>query len=135
MSARSALAGLIAAAAPAHWDVIPYPTRLRSFDDATKTVAVVVEQRGIASGNTSPDENRIPIAVTLAVWVIVDGARGDNPDVIEDDLEAAAETMIRILEPLPEHVWDGDTSRDAYDQQKPAYLFLIRADGALTPEE
>lgn len=135
MSARSELADLIKATAPDTWDVIAYPTRLTTFDDASKPVAVVVEQRAIASGNTSPDENGIPVAVTLAVWVVVDGARGDNPDVIEDDLEAAAERMIRILEPLPEHVWDGETTRDAYDNQKPAYLFTIRADGALTPEE
>lgn len=135
MSARSDLAGLIAAAAPGSWNVIPFPTRLTTFDDPAKPVAVVVEQRGIASGTTSPDGNGIPVAVNLAVWVVVDGARGDNPDVIEDDLEAAAETMIRILEPLPEHVWDGEGTRDAYDNQKPAYLFTIRADGALTNEE
>jgi hypothetical protein len=135
MSARSDLGGLIAANAPDTWDVIPYPTRLATFEDPAKTVAVVIEQRGVSSGNTSPDDNGIPVAVTLAVWVVVDGARGDGADAIEDDLEAAAEAMIRILEPLPEHVWDGEATRDAYDQQKPAYLFTIRAAGALTPEE
>lgn len=135
MSARSDLAGLIAANAPDTWDVISYPTRLGPLDDPSKPVAIVVEQRGIATGNTSPDDNGIPVSATLAVWVVVDGSRGDNPDVTEDELEAAAEEMIRILQPLPEHVWDGDSTRDAYDNQKPAYLFTIRADGALTPEE
>lgn len=135
MSARSALAALIRDAAPDTWDVIGYPTRLRTFDDPNKPVAVVVEQRGLATGSTSPDDNGIPISTTLAVWVVVDGSRGDNPDVVEDELEAATEQMIRILEPLPEHVWDGEATRDAYDNQKPAYLFTIRADGALTSEE
>ena len=135
MSARSDLGALIEAGAPDTWVVIPYPTRLTTFDDPTKPVAVVVEQRAFASGNTSPDDNGIPISVTLSVWVVVDGARGDNSDVIEDELEAAAQQMIRILQPLPEHVWDGEGTRDAYDNQKPAYLFTIRADGALTPEE
>jgi hypothetical protein len=134
MSARSDLAALIQGAAPATWDVIGYPARLRTLDDPAKPVAVVIEQRNIASGATSPDANGIPVAVTLAVWVIVDAARGDNAGETEDELEAAAETMIRILEPLPDHVWDGDAARDAYDNQKPAYLFQIRAAGALTEE-
>lgn len=134
MSARSALALLIQERAPESWEVIPYPTKLAPLDDSAKPVAIVVEQRGIASGSTSPDGVVIPVSTLLAVWVVVDGSRGEGPAETEDRLEAAAETMIRILEPLPEHVWDGESSRDAYDNQKPAYLFLIRADGALTEE-
>jgi len=132
MSARSVLADLIRAGAPADWDVIGHPTRLGPFDD--KRVAVVVEQRGFASGNTSPDANGIPASFNLAVWVVVDGTRGDDVDALEDELEAAAEHMVRLLEPLPTHVWDGEATRDNYDNQKPAYVFQIRADGAFTPE-
>jgi hypothetical protein len=134
MSARATLAALIADAAPNTWDIIAYPTRLAPLDDATKPVAIVVEQRNVAAGGFSPDGVSIPVSVTLAVWVVVDATRGANPDEVEDELEAAVEQMVRILTPLPEHVWDGNATRDAYDNQKPAYLFTIRADGALTEE-
>lgn len=135
MSARSDLAGLIAAVAPDTWDVIPFPKRLRTFEDPDKPVAVVVEQRTVAAGQFSPDGVSIPVQVELAVWVIVDATRGDEEWLVEDRLEEAVEEMIRILTPMPEHVWDGTAARDEYDPQKPAYQFTIRAAGALTPEE
>lgn len=135
MSARSDLRDLIAADAPEDWEIIPYPTQLNTLDDPRKKVAIVIEQRTITSGRTSPDADGIPIEVELVVWVIVDATRGDDRDGVEDRLEAAAEQMIRILEQLPDHVWDGSTTRNQYDPQKPAYDFTIRAHGALIPEE
>lgn len=135
MTARQQLADLIAASAPETWEIIPHPTRLRPFDNPAKPVAIVVEQRGIQSGKWSPDGVSIPTEVALAVWVIVDGARGADAGPTEDNLEAAAESMIRILEPLSDEVWDGLAERDMYDDQKPAYQFTIRAGGALTTEE
>lgn len=135
MSARSDLAGLIAAVAPLTWTVHPAPVKLTPLDDADKPVAVVVEQRAMVSGTTSPDQNGIPVQVELTVWVIVDGARGEDLATIEDQLEDAAEEMIRILEPMPNHVWDGTATRDFYDEQKPAYQFTIRASGAITGED
>lgn len=134
MSARSDLAGLIAAVAPDTWDVIPHPTRLRTFDNPAKPVAIVIEQHAIQSGPFSPDGVAIPVEVALAVWVVVDGSRGEEAGPIEDQLEDAVEQMIRILEPMPDHVWDGTAERGSYDDQKPAYQFTIRAPGALTTE-
>lgn len=134
MSARTDLADLIAQDAPDTWEIYAYPASLAPFDDATKPVAVVVEQRTIAAGTTSPDANGLPVGVELLVWVVVDGALGDNPADLEDTLEAAAETMIRLLEPLHGHEWNGDAIRDNYDTQKPAYQFTIRATGAITEE-
>jgi hypothetical protein len=134
MSGRSQLADLIAASAPETWEIIPHPTRLRPFDNPAKPVAIVVEQRAIQSGKWSPDGVSIPVETAFAVWVIVDGARGADAGPTEDDLEAAAETMIRILEPLAAEVWDGTAERGSYDDQKPAYQFTIRAAGALTQE-
>lgn len=135
MSARTDLRDLIAAAAPAEWDVIPYPTQLDPLDDAAKPVAIVIEQITIASARTSPDDAGIPVDVELHVWVVVDATRGDDRGEVEDRLEAAAEQMIRILEQLDEQVWDGTANRNQYDPQKPAYDFTIRAHGALIPEE
>lgn len=132
MSARSDLADLIEPDMPDTWEMHPAPTRLRSFTDPHKTVAVVIEQRSIASGTTSTDDNGIPVAVELLVWVVVDGARGNGVGDIEDALEDAAEQMIRQLESLPQHVWDGSATRENYDDQKPAYQFTIRAAGRLT---
>ncbi len=134
MTARSDLAALIRQAAPDAWELYPYPASLLPFDDVAKPVAVVIEQRSISSGLASPDANGIPVGVELLIWVVVDGARGDDAGDIEDDLELAAETMIRILEPFPEHVWNGTANRDSYDSQKPAYTFTIRAAGAITEE-
>ncbi|KZE91181.1 hypothetical protein [Microbacterium sp. TNHR37B] len=135
MSARSDLAELIAPDAPDTWEIHAHPVNLLPFDDPQTTVAVVIEQRSMTAGNTSPDGNGMPIAVELMLWVVVDGSRGDDTPDVEDLLEDAAATMIRILEPLPTHVWDGAATRDAYDNQKPAYQFTIRASGALTLEE
>jgi hypothetical protein len=135
MSARSDLAGLIEAVKPATWTVYPYPANLGPFEDSSHPVAIVIEQRTILSGATSPDDNGIPVGIDLIAWVVVDGTRGDSLADTEDLLEQAAEQMIRILEPLPTHVWDGTAARDQYDPQKPAYQFPIRAAGALTPEE
>lgn len=135
MSARTALRDLIAADAPADWDIIAHPKKLGPLDDHRKPVAIVIEQRTLTAGRTSPDENGIPVDVELVVWVIVDATRGDDADEVEDRLEAAAEQMIRILEALPEHNWDGTTTRNQYDPQKPAYDFIIRAQGALITEE
>ena len=135
MTARSQLKDLIEAAAPDDWDVYGHPLNLPPLDDPAKPVAIVVEQRAINAGAFSPDSNGIPTSVELRVWVVVDGTLGDDLGDVEDTLEAATETMLRILEPLPEHVWDGAANRDSYDEQKPAYTFTIRAAGALTPEE
>lgn len=135
MSARSQLRTLIAENAPDTWDIHPAPVSLRPLDDPATPVAIVIEQRAITAGAFSPDMNGLALAVELLVWVVVDGSLGDDADDVEDRLEAAAEQMIRILEPLPNHVWDGAASRDAYDDQKPAYMFTIRAAGALTTEE
>lgn len=135
MGARHDLRDLIALSAPAEWDIIGYPTQLNALDDPAKPVAIVIEQRTITAGRTSPDDAGIPVDVELTVWVIVDASRGDDRDEVEDRLEAAAEQMIQILEQLPEQVWDGTANRNQYDPQKPAYDFTIRATGALTPEE
>lgn len=135
MSARSDLAELITAGAPDTWEIYPYPLQLGTFEDATKPVAVVIEQRTMTAGRTSPDENGIPVDVELTVWVIVDATRGDNRAQVEDQLDDAAEQMIRILEAIPEQNWDGTATRNQYDAQKPAYDFTIRAAGAITQEE
>lgn len=135
MSARTQTADAIKAEAPATWDVRSAPTRLRAFTDPAKPVAIVVEQRDISADRFSSDGERIPVIVTLAVWVIVDAARGDSSDAVEDDLEAAAETMIRILEPLAGPVWDGTAERTGYDEQKPAYQFTLKVAGYITQTE
>lgn len=136
MGARHDLRDLIAASAPDTWDIIAYPTQLNQLDDPSKPVAIIIEQRTIAAGRTSPDDvHGIPVDVELTVWVIVDASLGGDRDQVEDDLEVAAEQMIRILEQLPDQVWDGTATRNQYDPQKPAYDFTIRATGALTPEE
>lgn len=135
MGARTDLAALISAAAPAGWDVIPYPTQLQPLDNPDKPVAVVIEQRAITAGRTSPDPNGTPVAVELTVWVIVDASRGDDRADVEDRLEEAAEALVLIFEELPDDMWDGTATRNQYDPQKPAYDFTIRAAGALTQEE
>lgn len=136
MSVRSDLADLITADAPDTWEIYPYPLQLGTFEDAEKPVAIVIEQRTMTAGRTSPDdENGIPVDVELTVWVIVDATRGDKREQVEDLLEDAAEQMIRILEAMPEQSWDGTATRNQYDPQKPAYDFTIRAAGALTQEE
>lgn len=134
MSARSDLAGLIREHMPDSWQLHDHPIGLLPFDDAGKPVAVVIEQRSITAGTTPPAGDQLRVGVELALWVVVDGSRGADSGDLEDQLEAAAEQMIAILEPLPEHVWDGAAVRDAYDAQKPAYQFTIRAAGALTQE-
>lgn len=136
MSVRSALRDLIAGHAPDTWEIYPYPLQLQPFEDAAKSVAIVIEQRTLTAGRNSPDaENGIPVDVELTVWVVVDATRGDDREQVEDDLEAAAEQMIRILELLPDQSWDGTATRNQYDPQKPAYDFTIRHPGALTQEE
>lgn len=135
MGARHDLRDLIVASAPADWDVIGYPKQLAQLDNPAKPVAIVLEQRTITAGRTSPDADGIPVEVELTVWVIVDAALGEDRDAVEDRLEAAAEGMIRILEQLDEQIWDGTATRNQYDPQKPAYDFTIRAPGALIPEE
>lgn len=135
MSARSDLADLIRSAAPESWDVIGVGKRLRPFTDSGKDVAVVIEQRGIEASPFSSDGATIPVVVTLVAWVIVDGSRGDDEDEVEDRLDAAAVSMIRILEPFAQAAWDGMAERNAYDAQKPAYTFTIRFDGSITQEE
>lgn len=132
MSARSDLAGLIAAQAPDTWQIYPYPATLRTFDDPAKTVAIVVEQRTVTAGTFSPTDLLTPVQVELVVWVVVDGSRGEDPGNLEDRLEEAVERMIRILEPLPEHAWTGGAARDDYDPQKPCYGFTLRFGGNLT---
>lgn len=134
MSVRSILADSIRADAPDSWDVLDVGQRLRSFTDSTKNVAVVVEQRGIATQRFSSDGERIPVEVTLAVWVVVDASRGQDTGDVEDLLEEAAEQMIRILEPLESSVWDGTAERTAYDEQKPAYQFTVTFAGHITQE-
>src|SRR5690606_5893138 len=128
-------ADLIRDAAPDSWAVYGYPIKLPPFDDASKPIAVVVEQRSVTSGAASPDGQRIPVELELLVWVVVDGARGDSEEQTEDELEAAAEAMIRLLEPLPTHTWNGAATRTEYDPQKPAYQFVVALGGALTEEE
>lgn len=136
MSVRSELRDLIAADAPASWEIYPYPLQLGPFEDAAKPVAIVIEQHTLTAGRTSPDTvNGIPVDVELTIWVVVDATRGDDREQVEDELEAAAEQMIRILEALPDQSWDGTANRNQYDAQKPAYDFTIRAAGALTQEE
>lgn len=136
MGARHDLRDLIAADAPAEWDIIAYPMQLPPLDDPAKPVAIIIEQRTLTAGRTSPDEvNGIPVDVELTVWVIVDATHGDTREQVEDLLEDAAEQMIRILEAIPEQSWDGTATRNQYDPQKPAYDFTIRAAGALTQEE
>jgi hypothetical protein len=133
MGARHDLKTLIQESAPTDWEIYGYPTQLGPLDDPTKPIAVIIEQRTITAGRTSPDdENGIPVDVDLTVWVLTDATLGDDREAIEDRLEAATEHMIRILEQLPEQVWDGTATRNQYDQQKPAYDFTIRAHGALT---
>lgn len=134
MSARSDLYDLIAPAAPVSWEILPYPTRLRTFDDPAHDIGVIIEQRTIQTGDYSDDPNSLPVVVELALYVIADGSRGDDLNTIEDRLEAATEQMVRILAQLPDHVWDGQAVRDTYDDQKPCYTFTIRAAGALTQE-
>lgn len=135
MSARTQLADAIRAEAPETWTVYGFPTRLRTFDDPAKPVAIVVEQRGLEADRFSSDGARIPVVVSLAVWVVVDGSRGGNSDDVEDLLEGSAESMIRILEPLADPVWDGTAERTSYDEQKPAYQFTLRVSGHITQEE
>lgn len=135
MSARSQLQELIEASAPETWEVHAHPLSLPPLDDPTKPVAVVIEQRAITAGAFSPDANGIATRLELLIWVAVDATTGGDLGDVEDLLEAAAEAMILILEPMPDHVWDGTATRDKYDDQKPAYQFTIRAAGALTPEE
>jgi len=135
MSTRSEVADKIRAEAPDEWDVHDVPLRLRSFTDATKLVAIVVEQRGLVASPFSSDGVEIPVEVNLSVWVIVDASRGEGADVIEDRLEDAAEQLIRIFEPLAESVWDGTAERTSYDEQKPAYQFPLRFTGTITQEE
>nr|WP_278101898.1 hypothetical protein [Microbacterium proteolyticum] len=135
MSARSNLKALIEGSEhyPDTWTVYDFPTRLQTFEDATKPVAIVIEQRELEAGSTSPDEHGIPISVDLLVWVVVDGTRGVRLPQLEDELEAAAETMIRILEPLADDAWNGAATRDAYDEQKPAYRFPVSGTGRIAP--
>lgn len=135
MSARSDLADLIQASAPDTWEIYPYPLQLGTFEDASKPVAIVIEQRNIGASQFSPDGVEIPVAVELAVWVVVDATRGDSRADVEDLLEDAAEQLIRILLKLPDDSWDGTAERTGYDAQKPAYQFTIRAAGAITEEE
>ncbi|MFB4348477.1 hypothetical protein [Microbacterium sp. CR_7] len=135
MSARASLRDFITASAPEAWEIYGYPTQLGPFEDASKPVAIVIEQRTMTAGRTSPDENGIPIDIELTVWVIVDATRGDNREQVENQLEDAAEQMILILEAIPDQWWDGVATRNQYDPQKPAYDFTIRAAGALTQEE
>lgn len=132
MGARHDLKTLIADTAPDDWEIYGYPTQLGPLDNPAKPIAVIIEQRTITAGRTSPDETGIPVDVELTVWVLTDATLGDDRDAVEDRLELAAETMIRILEQLPEQVWDGTATRNQYDPQKPAYDFTIRANGALT---
>lgn len=134
MSVRSELADKIRLEAPEHWEVIDVGKRLTSFTDSSKTVAIVVEQRGIATQRFSSDGERIPVEVTLAVWVVVDGSRGQGPADVEDLLEESVEQMIRILEVLAESVWDGTAERTGYDEQKPAYQFTVTFAGHITQE-
>jgi hypothetical protein len=134
MGARHDLKTLIAAAAPDTWEIYGYPTQLTPLDDATKPIAIVIEQRSITAGTFSPDGDSIPVAVEIAVWIVIDASTGRDRDELEDELEAAAEQMIRILLPMPNDVWDGAAERTSYDAQKPAYQFTIRAAGALTQE-
>ena len=135
MGARHDLRDLIAANAPDGWEIIGHPAQLNALDDPTKPVAIVIEQRTITAGRTSPDVNGIPVDVDLTVWVVVDASLGDDREQVEDRLELAAEQMIRILEQLDEQTWAGAAGRNQYDPQKPAYDFTIRAQGALIPEE
>lgn len=135
MSTRSEVADKIRLEAPEGWEIHHVGLRLRGFTDPEKLVAIVVEQRGIAAARFSSDGVEIPVDVTLAVWVIVDAARGDSAEVIEDRLEEAAEELIRIFEPLGEAVWDGTAERTSYDEQKPAYQFTLRFTGTITQEE
>lgn len=135
MSARSSLAELITAAAPTTWDVIPYPTKLAPLDRHGKPVAIVIEQRTLQAGKTSPTATEIPVDVELTVWVIVDASLGRDRNDVEDILEDAAFEMIRILEQLPDDNWDGVATRNQYDEQKPAYDFTIRAQGSITQED
>lgn len=138
MTARSELAGLITTGAPSTWEVVDHPVKgaaLTSLQDAATPVAIVIEQRSIAAGQFSPDGQVIPVAIGLAVWVVVDGSRGDTVAVVEDLLEQAVETMIRILSPLPDHVWDGTAERGTYNDQQPAYSFNLSVAGAITESE
>jgi len=134
MSARTDLAALVTAAAPANWEVHPYPTQLSTFDDPAHDVGIVIEQRTMTTGAFSDDPDSLPVVVELALWVIVDGSRGEALGDLEDRLEAAAEQVVRILAQLPHDVWNGTATRDAYDAQKPCYQFTISAAGALTQE-
>lgn len=129
------MAEKIAVDAPADWEIHHVGVRLRSFSDPEKLVAIVVEQRGLVASRFSSDGVEIPVEVNLSVWVIVDAARGDSSEVVEDRLEEAAETMIRILDPLTDSAWDGVADRTAYDEQKPAYQFNLRFAGTITQEE
>ncbi|WP_345751381.1 hypothetical protein [Microbacterium rhizophilus] len=134
MSARNDLAALIAIDAPESWAIYPYPVNLGPFEDPAKSVALVVEQTSIASGVTSSDGERIPVEAELHAWIVVDGSRGDQPDVLEARLEEALEHMIRALNVLPDHVWDGRAERAKFDQSKPAYRVTVKAPGHITEE-
>lgn len=135
MSARSDLRDLIATdPAASSWEIYPYPVKLAPFEDATKPVAVVIEQRNIVAGTFSPDDSGIPVASDIALWVVVDATRGDSAEHVEDQLEDAALDVIRILQRLPEDNWDGTAERTSYDPQKPAYQFTITAAGKITPD-
>lgn len=134
MSARSDLKAELEPHAPDEWEIFAHPIGLGPLDDPAKPVAIVIEQRQIAASRFSPDEE-IPVDLSLVVWVVVDASLGDDYADVEDRLEDAAETMIRLLEPLRDTGWDGTATREAYDDQKPAYQFPISAVGAITLEE
>lgn len=128
VSARSVLADLIRADAPDTWQVYGYPIKggaISTAMTAAQPVAVVVEQRTIAASRFSATPESIPVELGLTVWVVVDGTRGETAEVIEDRLEGALESLIRILSSLPDHLWDGTAERSTYNEQQPAYSFLI----------
>lgn len=135
MNARKALAELIRPHAPETWAIYDYPANLAPFDDPAKPIALVIEQRAIEAGQTSPDENGIPVRVELYAWVVVDGSRGVDRGGLEDTLEGALEDLLDVLSTLPQHVWDGRAERANFDPQKPAYRVTITGPGTLTPKE
>lgn len=133
MSVRSELAAAITAdeSKPPRWEIFDRPRRLPPFTDPSWDVAIVIEQRGLMASRFSSDGVEIPVEISVSVWVVVDGSRGDDDGTIEDRLEEAAEAMIRILEPLAAPVWDGTAERTSYDEQKPAYQFPLRVIGKI----